>query len=786
MKQKLFCGRTRRVLCVLLMLAAMLEISAPFASADDTQDKANSDFTKGCYDQFFCEWKRVTKKSDLPSRDNLWHPIIISYVYNGAEYYFDMSGSQFINRWPNRWVDADKQKYNGTYGFNSKKWSDVQTIYHCPSLNDKNINSFVTMGTSITNVAITYLTDNDEEDRKEPTYLIGRDVDWTNVRDEDGNIRKEAAAQVLVRCPVYRLADAASFTYDEYSDYRFEGVALDTINGNSYKLAEKTYKGFNKWSFITKDSSDKDYYNWNLSDDKLRVVSIEDKDWDCCWVYEKQSVIFSDEETVMDYDNGEFTVWIGTVKNMPTLNSNFTVEENQMLNLDNDVMINEGVTLTISPGASMTIDTTLYNNGTIINYGTVFLLEGGTIRTFCPMVNGVASQNCGKLVCSGKKKRGEGNLVAFQNSTIVFDEGMNLFRVEEGAVVELNGTIVCPNTFVLDNADFRIRDKGLLICQYAMPNGYLTIDEMTIKKSALHSGELASTYPAMKEMNKKEVPVPYILTGSSCFFNDGYFAHLTEPSTTAEPSKKDERSALAEKYLKNPVWPQETCLSDTTWGKWVLSEGTSFRNDFLYYTIPGLSYKMKQTDYQDGLIPPGYIYRVAQFNTDPNQTKAVDAQNPKSFRGQLIEFSNVQANVISGTGNTQSVGVVYDSYYALDGSGWYMMRNPSKTVDPHPSWQEERQLNIFDSISNVHYSYRRLWKNNAYRFDDSSILKEGHYDPISDTFITYDYTEMVQYIEYSDGRVQVYTFSGKPGEEVQLALLGEKAGTGPVDLRLKF
>ena len=492
MKQKLFSIRARkRILCLLLMAAAVLQMTTPFAAAAD----ANTSFNKQTFDQPFCEWKRVTKKSDLPASADRWHPVIIGFENNGTEYYLDASS-----------VTGDKV-LTDNWTIKAKKWSDMMAIYRCPSLNDERITSFVTLGTSVTDIAIRYLTADDEEKRGDPTYLIGRNINW----DQNEQVKENAAKQVLTK-------------------YGRSSANFDTVGSTWYNNCKGQYPvSFNQWSFITSDGSGKDYYNWELNEDKLRIISIADRAWDDCFYYNGDSVCIGNFAS-SNYTNGTFTVWIGTVKNLPTLNGSYTVPPDQLLNLDNDVLLREGSTLKVSPGATLTIDTTLYNNGTIENYGTIFLLEGGTIRTLCPTEDGKASQNCGKILCSGSQRQGEGNLVAFKNSSIILDEGANLFRAEAGATVELNGTMVCPNSFTLDNADFRIREQGMLISQYAMPSGFLKIKNIVM--STGFPGKPSSfnmTSPKMKEMNKTAVPKPYYTNGSCQFIIKGYFICLTQP-----------------------------------------------------------------------------------------------------------------------------------------------------------------------------------------------------------------------------------------------------------------
>ena len=737
---------TKRLLCLLLALMMTtgdaLKLFPPVEA-----DAANGGMDTT--DRMLYKWHRVEKGSDLAqtvSGKTTWVPVLIGYkADNGTEYCLDLRGTE----------TTTKNK------FKAVNWTSKAKTNGYPSLCDSK-NEFWTLDDPLTDLAVFQLEAKDDGTEYFKTFLIGRNVNWGKITLSEEQrleeITKETAAAQILAC-----------------GYGYDDLDFTDITSDHYKKGKEWRKtSFRNWTIVGKDETAPNIKESNqpakgLNAGKMRIMAQHYNASDSCLVYEGDTV-YSTNYSYYDYPAGEYCIWKGERTKMATLLHDYTIEQS-VLNIDSEMLIAEGVTLTIPAGSTLTIDTTLYNNGTIINYGTIFLLEGGCIRTLNPTKDGKTSQDCGKIICSGEKQQGEGNLVMFQNSSIILDEGKNLFALHRGAVAEINGTLICPNSFVLDNADIRIREKGKLISQYAITDRFLKVENMTFTKKAAQSGAIEAT-PALKAMNKTAVPTPYYSAGSVKLTNEGYFAHLTDPKSMGEvAAEEEERQRLADKYLKNPVWPQ-SALDDKTYGEWVFSAGTGFWDISHNKSISGLSYKMF------GALPVKldngvntYWYHVAQFNTAPNETQAVSGQNPKSFRGELVEFSSD----------------TYHAGYLLDSSGWYTARNLTNENVTYPEWSKARDEYALSYLAEEmqYYSWRRQWDGSK-KYDNAHIVKEGHYDPESDTFITYDYKEKVQYIEYRDGRVQVYTFTGDPGSEVQLAYLGEKAGTGPVDLRTDF
>lgn len=754
------------------------------------------------------KWNRINAGTELAKltadKRKQWVPVLIGYrASDGTEYYIDL---RTVTKGEKGYVDsrtsdlAARTAVLPANGFLAANWTEKANTNDYPSLVDSN-REFWTLDDPLTDIAVFPSDQKDAEWGKYPTYLIGRNINWGDGKDDKTRLDLitdvKSAEQLLI------LADSFVMNFD-------------TEKGEGWKKGKEwRANSFKNWTFAGAGDqgtvSDKKCPDMNLKSGEFRIMAQHEDELDSnlkTKVVEenkvKRNYVSAEYDSGYNYTDGIFSVWTGEKYNLTVLNKDHTVDPSlgvDLLNIKDPMLIKEGKTLTIMPGATLTIDTTLYNNGTILNYGTIFLLEGASIRTLNPMENGKASQNCGKIICSGSADNGrnftgEGNLITFQNSSIIFDEGANLFKVQNGATVELNGTMVCPNTFTLDNANIYIRPKGMLISQYAVSDRFTQIKDMTITRAASRDGKLSTTFPKMKEMNKSAVPQPFTTTGSCKFTNEGYFAHLTESKSAqeaaaaaAEAARSEEEKRLNALYFSKPVWTESiydyTDLADykispKATAYWGLNTNYSANKIDAWIGEPIYINTMNVRGDEQALSNPGSPFMVNLYtflncyvanNIEVYDTECPSSQVSKSFRGELVTIERTMTRR-------------YEAKYLLDSSGWYA------TCEISPLWGNilpwsEAQPNWANAYEMRGWSVRRLWEpiiENG-KWNGWTMLKEGHYDPASDTFITYDYQKMLKYVEYYDGSVEVYRFSGSWKNEVDGEFLAGKVGTAYVNLR---
>lgn len=554
----------RSVVCLLLALmmtaSDALRLIPPMeVTAADTA-AAEVSFTN----HTLYRWTRVTSGWDLDkrnaNRNALWSPVLISYQWtdeknNKKEYYLDLR--TVTQNKDGKYVDSRTPKETPRDGvlidnwrFLATRWDSIASDKGYPKLTgnyDSNPNQFWTVDDPLTDLGV-QKTGNDQifYASRFATYKIGRNIDWTNRH------WAIAAKQTLV-CNGY---SDVNFTEEGSDRYKY-GKEWE-----SYSFQNWGFDGYNDGKTVREDLN-KELPSWGLNKGEFRILAKHDSSRDSC-LKPSENYVQSEYESSFVYD-GKFSVWIGELYNLPTIEAvnknnesnkrlsgcvgpsdindvmpkvqaDLTVHSGTLLNIGNDVHIASGAVVVVEPGATMTIDATLFNDGTIINYGTIFVRGNGCIRPLAPRYpNGNYNYDAGKIICSGstdngKTRTGEGNLIMLKGSAAIFNPAYNLLTVKDGASVELNGTIFCPYYFTLADSDFHIRESGRLICQYsandaayncASPGffaGTETAPGCSLTKVGYSTG-LDAYY------------TPFIQTGKSLFVNEGTFKNLSKPTS---------------------------------------------------------------------------------------------------------------------------------------------------------------------------------------------------------------------------------------------------------------
>ncbi len=233
------------------------------------------------------------------------------------------------------------------------------------------------------------------------------------------------------------------------------------------------------WSCYTNDLSREDgTYGEGLSDGQVHLYH-ECSGKDAQIKVDSKGIIWGDEDKSYD-DGGKFYLWYGVKKNLSIYASTFTVESGQVVSIKDNVQLNsvdnqnQDVKLIVEPGAVLSIEGTFYNNGTILNYGTVIVQKDSCIRSRMPGPDPKnPSEKYGSIICDGGDYQkgdqiiqGEGNLLVLEGGKIDFNRANGLFQLRHGATAEINGTLLVPGTILMEDSELYIRNKGHILTGY--------------------------------------------------------------------------------------------------------------------------------------------------------------------------------------------------------------------------------------------------------------------------------------------------------------------------------
>ena len=203
------------------------------------------------------------------------------------------------------------------------------------------------------------------------------------------------------------------------------------------------------------------------------------------WFYGGNYVAAHDSSTTK---MGQFIMYIGKPVEYSAVTHDVTVESGQVQNVDGHVYVCPNVTITVEPGAVLSIQGNLYNNGYIYNQGDVLLQKNACIQTLLLTGDG------GAIGCDG------GDLILMSGARMTTgscaysEKYGNGFMLKNGATCTNFGTIILPANgrletgAVLDN-----RKSGWLLQGYRVPNKEDGLLHQYSQSELRYSG-LESTY----------------------------------------------------------------------------------------------------------------------------------------------------------------------------------------------------------------------------------------------------------------------------------------------------
>ncbi len=130
----------------------------------------------------------------------------------------------------------------------------------------------------------------------------------------------------------------------------------------------------------------------------------------------------------------------------------FTIGKGTTYSIDKQLIVDEGVIITVEDGGLLTVDRELLNNGKIIvkNGGTVVVNEGGYIMSY--------DQNAdGKISLDG------GNLVIMDGAKVICDQDRGTLDAKNGATILNRGMLMVGNNLSLNNNTCLINEAGAML-----------------------------------------------------------------------------------------------------------------------------------------------------------------------------------------------------------------------------------------------------------------------------------------------------------------------------------
>ena len=444
MKEKMKAyGRPLRRLAALAMTCVLAFTLAPGlfpqAKAVELPEAALTTVT-------YYEWKRVKTRNDLPivskwgDTDRIPLLIFDKKEEDGTTtpYYFNADSDHTV-------IDDEETGY---LHFNGAPCSEIPELAGFPD-------------TFFTNYNPTGMTC---EGAYRELTKAGADLQKTG---DDGTIDKENAnARVIYLSPSFSLGEAGwtapyLVDYETYWHFLWRKGYHSTLYSTLVTA---------NWSVITPDVYLKKYgaddeYKEKVNVDGGRVImQLNLRGQDAVLDVNGKS-----NRIELDFWNSRDTYWrmyIGTARTYNAINTDYTVQKGQLLNLDGDIRIGDGKTITVEEGAVLSINGNIFNNGHIYNKGgTILVQSNGCIQSYLPEDKndyGGIGLDGGDLVI-----RAGGRVMT--GVTTYDDRWGNGLKLQNGASIINQGTLITSgNVNVNEDCVVENRKDGAILVGYAM------------------------------------------------------------------------------------------------------------------------------------------------------------------------------------------------------------------------------------------------------------------------------------------------------------------------------
>lgn len=176
-------------------------------------------------------------------------------------------------------------------------------------------------------------------------------------------------------------------------------------------------------------------------------------------------VFYSDTKGYLsDYE--EYTMYIGKTTDVTVIQRDITVGDGQTVRINGSgaVALQAGVTLTIEEGGAAIVQSRFLNQGTIVNHGTLIVMDGGSLQP-------VYDPGSGSIVCDG------GDVVIMKGGRFMSSEELTL---QNGSSIVNQGIFLMKKSLTLDNSTLITEEGGYTLLGYDIkPAGFASAAKTT-------------------------------------------------------------------------------------------------------------------------------------------------------------------------------------------------------------------------------------------------------------------------------------------------------------------
>ena len=223
-------------------------------------------------------------------------------------------------------------------------------------------------------------------------------------------------------------------------------------------------------------------------------------------------------------------MYVGFPKKYSVITKNWTIRKDYVLNVEDNVLLGDGVTLTVEEGAVLSVEGTMFYNGTIINKGTIVLQKGASLTPFDP-----TDSSTNNIICDG------GDIVLLSGSRLLAGQSAadkksaNSITLKDGANIINFGTFIAGRINVEKNAKAHIENHGNTFLGYSFSKNPQNLKDKKLLQDS--KGERMLEGMAINSGNYMKV-----FSGGALTIDNqngkGYYKDLTNSGTTDDVTLK--------------------------------------------------------------------------------------------------------------------------------------------------------------------------------------------------------------------------------------------------------
>lgn len=163
----------------------------------------------------------------------------------------------------------------------------------------------------------------------------------------------------------------------------------------------------------------------------------------------------------------EYSMYIGKLTDVTVIQRDITVGEGQTVRINQKgaVALQAGATLTIEEGGAAIIQSRFLNQGTIVNRGTLVIMDGGSLQP-------IYDPGSGSIQCDG------GDIVIMSGGRFMSSEALTLTN---GSGIVNQGIFLMKKSLTLDNSTLTTEEGGMTLLGYVIrPSDFMNASKATV------------------------------------------------------------------------------------------------------------------------------------------------------------------------------------------------------------------------------------------------------------------------------------------------------------------